>query len=95
MTGWFWLQDVDPVEFYEALLLEGIKAEELLGAEGGRPGALHGLELGSMVRPGIATGGVDKSYVHKNVDFCQRFTFGTFRTFGTFGTFENACFCKP
>ena len=26
-------------------------------------------------------------YVHKNVDFCQRFTFGTFRTFGTFGTF--------
>ena len=33
MTGWFWLQDVDPVELYEALLLEGIKAEELLGAE--------------------------------------------------------------
>ena len=33
MTGWFWLQDVDPVELYEALLLEGIKAEELLVAE--------------------------------------------------------------
>jgi hypothetical protein len=26
MTGWFWLQDVDPVELYEALLLEGIKS---------------------------------------------------------------------
>ena len=33
MTGWFWLQDVDPVELYEALLLEGINAEELLVAE--------------------------------------------------------------
>ena len=30
MTGWFWLQDVDPVELYEALLLEVSKRKSYL-----------------------------------------------------------------